>query len=465
MRKNSQKYVYNRFIFGRLIRTRRLALGWSYRQLTQHMFEQTRIRIAAATILHVERGARSLPEAQRAALERVLSSPTSIEGLRACEERTEIIAPVPANDPAILESMEHWEAARDEWLKQANESEKCGNWPDWADSNRHAAMMELTLGRYGEADELLRNVVRSEPHLIGREALAETYQDRGWLHMAQNNFTDATRDLLQSARILRKLEIDRTRTLHFLGRTYCAWGIVEDKPGFREAGRALLERAYSSDQQLQNAPGMGYDLLQQIPSMIYDDSHLARKYLAESQDLLGFVKTAKGHYHSCAGLLEQYSNRLAACTHWEQACEDYSSEVFYPNGLSKALRLLVSGFDEQRETLPRAASYALAATMAYPYVQSLDLLEEIASRVFLWGCDCVVSRFTRFWEDQLAKAREMGEFPYTFLRGLAARPDGPKYLVTALRRARVAIRAGLPLYLTSQDTRIVVHCLPATDAP
>ena len=458
MRKDSYKYAYDRRGFGRRIRERRESLGLSYRGLAQRVLDQTSLRINAATILHAELGDRSLPEAQRSALEAALDAYGEGPNLH----RSELGSPLSelsTDDPIALEAASHWDLARDRWSALAHGAETRANWADWAEFTSHMAMMEMQLGNFETSEALFNRILRKDPHAIGAANLSDALQNRGWLDMARHDFASAAAHLHTSGVLLQRLGISRTRTYHFLGRTFCAWGVDADNPGYRAYGRRLLVRAYELDSETQNFPSLGYDLLQQIPSMLIDDPSKARRYLAQSQELLGREAYVTGHHYLKWGILKQYSDRGGACACWEQASHAYAQGMFYNNGVSEALRLLSGSLQEDRDTLPQAASFALVAAVALPFVESLELLEAISSQVFVWLCDEIVRNHAEFWEHQLAKVYEMDTPPFVLLRSLAARPDGAAYIQRALDRAQAAIRAGLPEYLTRREQETLTHCL------
>jgi tetratricopeptide (TPR) repeat protein len=458
VRKGSHKYEYDRDDFGWRVREHRESLGLSYRGLAQRVLDQTSLRINAATILHAELGDRSLPEAQREALEAALDAYGEVPDLHRSEPASPPSA-LPGDDPTDLEAASHWSLARDRWSVLAHEAAARKNWTDWAGYTSHSAMMEMQLGNFETSAALFNRILRQDPHAIGMANLSDALQNRGWLDMARHDYASAAAHLRTSGVLLQRLGKSRTRTYHFLGRTFCAWGVDTDNPGFRAYGQRVLMRAYTLDLETQNFPSLGYDLLQQIPSMSLDDPSKARRYLAQSQELLGREAFVVGHYHLKLGLLRQYSDPGGARACWEQASRAYAQGMFYNNGVSEALRLLSRSLQEDRDTLPQAASYALVAAIALPFVESLELLEEVSLRVFNVCCDSVVRRHAEFWEEQLANIYQMGTPPFDLLRTLTARPDGAAYIQRALERAQAAIRDGLPEYLTRREQETLAHCL------
>ena len=458
MRKDSHKYGYDRDGFGRRIRERRESLGLSYRGLAQRVLDQTALRINAATILHAELGDRSLPEAQRSALEAALDAYGEATDLRHSAPKSPLSA-LAADDPLALEAASRWDLARDRWSALAHRAEARENWADWAEYTSHMAMMEMQLGSFETSEALFNRILRKDPHAIGAANLSDALQNRGWLDMARHDFASATAHLHTSGVLLQRLGISRTRTYHFLGRTYCAWGVEADNPGYRAYGRRLLMRAYELDSETQNFPSLGYDLLQQIPSMLIDDPSKARRYLVQSQELLGREAFVVGHYYLKLGLLKQYADPGRARAYWEQSGRAYAQGMFYNNGVSEALRLLSRSLQDDKDTLPQAASFALMASIALPFVESLELLEEVSSQVFIVCSDGVVRRHAEFWEEQLARAYRMDAAPFDLLRALTMRPHGAAYIERGLEHAQAAIRDGLPEYLTRREQLTVAHCL------
>ncbi len=439
MRHGSRKYSYNRIEFGERLAWNRRALGWSYRRLSQEVFIQTGVTIHAGTLLHAERGSRPLPEAQRRALARVLLQAAPGGHV----ERARDLA-LPEQRP---EPVARWDDARSRYLALALAAAQREDWPAWADSAAEAAMLDLTMGRLDASARLLDGVLTVDTRLIGREALARVYVDRGWLAMEQARFADATRYLRRGEELLLAGEPDSVRALHFLGRVYCASGAVNDDETARERGRNYLMRALEHDTRLGNANGMGYDLLQQVSSLVYDDPRRARRYLRQSAELLGLSGTPLGHHHLSFGLLESGTAPAKAREHFELAREAYSHGLFYRKGLGSALRSLSRLQDGAKETLPHAAEYALVAALVHPYRQSLEVLEEVAMRVYFTLCDSVGQRYAAFWRNQGERVARMSEDPFTLLRGLIETPGGAVSLQTALARAERAIRQGAPEWL------------------
>lgn len=465
MRKGTQKYAYNRAAFGQFVADRRQVLGWSIRELRNHVYERTTILLNPGTLHRVERGEGSLPEPQREALRAVLDYPDGEDGIEDCLRVIEVspssaLAPM-MDDPQTLKGLEDWNwgPAKEGWLRLASLARARQEWGDWADYTRRAGKMLMMLGRYEESAAVLDTVLDADSHLIGQEALGETLLNRGWLAMAWRDFRTATYYLRQSDQVASRMGVNRGQALHFLGRTYCEWGIAEDSDTYRETGRRLLASAYVLDKQLGDNALQGYDLLQQIPGLILDDAATARKYLYRSADLLGTRYFTPGNIHLKHGLLAWYLHPSRAREHLELASQAFAGGQLYVKGLAAASRLLSRSFQKQRATLPQAASYALVAAITLPYAESLELLEEISAQVYISWCDSVVRRHAAFWEDQLANIYQMDTPPFDLLRTLTARPDGAAYIQRALDRAQAAIRAGLPEYLTRREQETLTHCL------
>lgn len=267
MRKGTQKYAYNRAAFGQFVADRRQVLGWSIRELRNHVYERTTILLNPGTLHRVERGEGSLPEPQREALRAVLDYPDGEDGIEDCLRVVEVspssaLAPM-MDDPQTLKGLEDWNwgPAKEGWLRLASLARARQQWGDWADYTRRAGKMLMMLGRYEESAAVLDTVLDADSHLIGQEALGETLLNRGWLAMAWRDFRTATYYLRQSDQVASRMGVNRGQALHFLGRTYCEWGIAEDSDTYRETGRRLLASAYVLDKQLGDNALQGYDLL------------------------------------------------------------------------------------------------------------------------------------------------------------------------------------------------------------
>jgi tetratricopeptide (TPR) repeat protein len=447
VRYKSRKYGYNRIAFGEWLARNRRERGWSYRRLSQELFTRAGVLIHAGTLLHVERGNRSLPEAQRHALERII--PHAAPPARLHIERMRDLTPprqrgAPADSGAL---MERWDTSRDRFLALALEAGRREDWSRWAHNASEAAMLDLTMGRLGSAARLLDRVIVVDARLIGRETLAQAYVDRGWLAMEQSRFADAARYLRRGEQLLQAGGLETERVFHFLGRVYSAWGIVNDDETMRELGRNYLTRALERDHHQGNVSEMGYDLLQQVPSLIYDDPRRAVTYLLRSKELLGLSGTPLGHHHLNFGRLEAGVTPAKAREHFERARDAYSQGLFYRKGLGSALRSLSDLREDDRETLPQAASYALVAALIHPYRQSLDRIERVATQVYVRLCDSRERRFVAFWRGQGERVARMSEDPFTLLSGLVETVGGSASLQAAMALAERAIRQGAPDWL------------------
>lgn len=469
MRKGTQKYAYNRAVFGQLVADRRQVLGLSLRALADRVFERTKFPLNPGTLHQVELGWRSLPESQREALYAILELPGGEDDTRLIEDtqsRTPSLTPAPlSDDPLTLEAMEHWnwEPAKEGWLRLAGQSRAREQWPEWADYTGRVGKMLMMLGRYEEAAAVLETVLDADHLLIGQSALGDVLLNRGWLAMVWRDFRTAAYYLRQSDRVVSRLGMNRGLALHFLGRTYCEWGIAEESDRYREAGRELLASAYDQDKKLGDSALQGFDLLQQIPGLILDDVALARTYLYRSADLLGTKHFTPGNIHLKHGLIAWYLDPASAREHLELASQVFARGKFYVKGVAASARLLSRHFQDQRASLPQAAAYALVAAIALPYAESLELLEEVSAQVLVSWCDGVVRRHTVFWREQIEHALQMDVAPFDLLRALAARPNGLAQIQWALERAQAAIRNGLPEYLTTPEQRMVTHCLVGAD--
>ncbi len=456
MRNGSRKYTYNLLTFGEWLERSRKARGWSYRHLSREALTHTGVLIHAGTLLHVERGSRSLPKEQRRALARVMRRTARASRI----ERARDLAPL-HQEGALAKSgapdaMEHWDTSRARFTALAREAAGREDWPRWAESVSEVAMLDLTLGRLDSSAQLLDRIIALDARLIGKPTLGQAYVDRGWLAMEQSRFADAVRYLQRGERLLMAAGLEAERAFHFLGRVYCAWGIVNDDETMRELGRNYLTRAMARDTRLGDTGAMGYDLLQQVPSLVYDDPRRAKAYLIQSKELLGLSGTPLGHHHLDFGRLEYSVAPAKAREHFELARDAYSHGLFYRKGLGSALRSLSSLWEEDRTILPQAASYALVAALIHPYRQSLDRLEMMATRVYIELCDCRTRRFVAFWRDLGERALRMSEDPFTLLRGLIATPDGPTSLWSAKSLADSAIRQGLPEWLDMAQPLLVL---------
>lgn len=464
MRKGSKKYTYNRAAFGQFVAERRQALGWSLSELASRVYERSGLTLYPATLHHIESGNRSLPEAQRAALHATLNLPGVSE-----RSRLLVVSSSPStvltDDPVLLESIStwDWEPAKDGWLRLAHQARTREQWPEWADYAGRAGKMLMMLGRYEESAAALDTVLESDPHHIGQAALAEILLNRGWLAMTWRDYTSAARYLLKSDAIYARLGMNRGQALHFLGRTYSEWGIAEEVDSYREAGRVLLGHAYEHNKLTGDPPLLGYDLLQQIATLIYDDVATARNYLARSSELLESNFYTPANIHLKRGLMAWYAGQSSAREHLELASRAFAEGRFYVKGVASSLRMLSRSFQEERAALPQAAAHALVAAIALPYAESLDLLEEVSAQVFISLCDGVVSRHAAFWREQVERALQMDAPPFALLRTLAARPNGQAQMRWALERAQAAIRNGLPDYLTTREEQVVRHCLVSAD--
>ena len=99
------------------------------------------------------------------------------------------------------------------------------------------------------------------------------------------------------------MALESTR-LHWLGRTYVDWGIQQDNQIHVKEGVAKLQKAENYDSKLDLHAIRGFELLRQIPALLYQgEFNTSENYLAQSEELLGIRGKGKGHIYLHKGLV------------------------------------------------------------------------------------------------------------------------------------------------------------------
>ncbi len=415
-------YNYDSFGFGRKVQEYRLALDWTYTELSR------RTKINTGTLSHVEQGQRYLPDEQRSLLVDKL-----IEGLRnsqlpsigkdsnnllklagfeaeakILEEQVVDKTLTDEEQAENLSKQTKWMQAKDSWLHAAVVAMGNGDWPTWARCNVRAGVMALNLGQFDRAEKWFRLVAARSKDEVGVKAHAEAYIWLGWIFYYLAKFNEATEHVERGLYLLQEHGRQQFRLLgavediallvnecskaendliesawHIMGRACCDKGIDEQNNKIIQEGLTYLQKAYAFARKRDQAGTMGFELLRQVPADIYrGQGKRAKKLIDQSQELLGNRALVAGHIYQHKGLLAAVYNPRQARSLLEKALEGFSEPVFYAHGSANVMREIgnTALMEGKKDANRHGLNYAFIAAVLFPYGQNSVSLQEAACR-------------------------------------------------------------------------------------
>jgi len=498
MAKGWRKGEYNRQLFGQKIRAYRLALQWSLGHLAQAS------HLNKGTLLHVEQGESSLPEAKRQALIDVLTEALphigqsvnyqellQLAGLTAISSMlssTLATTPSPAPDNVEASSQEkalsnksheeyakflteqqEWQLSTTFWLLAAQEARYESDWAKWSRCLLNAGVMALTAGQFELAERKLKEVIEQAQEEVSAFATAEAYIRLGWLYYEQDKFREARHVLLKSGTLLQNLDprslhfpehggtlvyegneakmmLEESR-LHWLGRICIDWGIQQDNQALIEEGLAKLRQEGKYDRELALHGNIGFSLLRQIPALLYEgEISTSERYLAQSKELLDTRETTTAHISLHKGLLTLEEQPARARDFLEIARENFARPTLYPKGLAEACKEISGAYlmDDRKMGDEKAFQYAVVTTILHPYGRNIELLQLTAHKIY-WRMGENRKAFQYFWRAVEEKVWRMEAEPFSDLRHLVTSfpESGIQQIEAALEKAKKAIHAEL----------------------
>lgn len=502
MAKGWRKDDYNRQIFGQKIRACRSTLAWSLGHLAQLS------GLNKGTLQHVEMGESHLPGTKRQividalteALEKIgspinrraflelaglISISTApgaasstphyeLKDVAGASSQEKLFQDKPPEEYAeMLNQQQQWQQAATFWLLAARQAKRHSEWTRWSRCLLNAGLMALTCGQFEIAESRFKEVIDTSEDEVGTLAIAEAYIRLGWVYYEQDKFSQARQVLLKSRTLLQNagsknprslylpehgctlvycegndllMALESTR-LHWLGRTYIDWGIQEENQALVQEGVAKLQEAGNYDSKLGLYPNVGFELLRQIPGLLYEGKmKTSEKHLAQSKELLGTRGTASGHIYLHKGLLDLEEHPTKAKDFLEIAREGFVEPLFYPKGLTEVLKE-ISGIhlmDNKKTGDQMALQYALVTTILHPYGRNLEILQLAAHKLY-WRMGENLTAFNTYWQALEEKLWNIDSEPFSDLKYfMKSFPEsGILHVETALEAAKKAIHLEL----------------------
>ena len=368
----------------------------------------------------------------------------------------------------ILNQRHEWQQAATFWLLAAQEAKYHGDWTKWSRCLLSAGLMALTCGQFEVAERRFKEVVDKSEDEVGALAIAEAYIRLGWLYYEQDKFSQARQVLLKSRTLLQNAGSKNPRSLHipeygctlvcegnelitalestrlhWLGRTYVDWGIQQENQALIQEGLAKLQKAGNYDSKLGLHGNVGFALLRQIPALLYEgEFKTTEKYLAQSKELFNTGGTVTGHLSLHKGLLILEEHPTKARDFLEIARESFVKPLFYPKGLSEALKEIsgVHLMDNKKMGDQEALEYALTTTILHPYGRNLELLQLVAHKMY-WRMGENMTAFNTFWQALEEKLWSMESEPFSDLKYLmkSLQENGIHHVETGIEAAKKAI--------------------------
>lgn len=404
-----------------------------------------------------------------------LDSPVQPQCVEMLDAQEKLVQDKPHEEYAeLLNRQFKWQQAETFWLLAVHEAKQHQNWSKWSRCLLNSGLMALSIGQFTLAERRFKEVIDTPQVEVSMLAVVEAYIRLGWLYYEQDKFSQARHMLLKSRTHLQHLVNENvcslsfpehgctllyegnelimaleSSRLHWSGRTYIDWGIQQDDQKLVQEGVVRLQKAANYDKQLGLPINRGFELLRQIPALLYQgELDMTARYLAECEELLHTPGKGNGHFYLHKGLafLEEQPKKSKDLL--ESAHENFAEPPFYLKGVSEVFKeISVSYLMDNKKTGDEIAfEYALATTVLHPYGRNVENLQVAAHKMY-WRLGEDMTAFNKSWFALEEKLWRMESGPFLDFRYMMQSfpENGIHHIEIAIEEAKKAVYKELSL--------------------